>query len=251
MSSSFNPSTEVLPTNTTKAVDGSSNSGTITCASVQHNQDNLLYQGIGQVNAGDGKFKKMIGWKTLVEDEEKSLALLIILNENKAHVSDQKKHYDELTCVTFRGQLNSDGKHDGNALFWNYQEWKEKYSNRKMKTLCNRVIDYFADDSKTCQVNELRGLAKKLKEERNTALVERTKRNESKKRLEREAKAGMESIEHALGFRSEGRGVDLNICSTNFSDDELSGIFDGLGELGRATGSHGKLCLYYRHKLKQ
>ena len=73
MSSSFNPSTEVLPTNTTKAVDGSSNSGTITCASVQHNQDNLPYQGIGQVNAGDGKFKKMIRWKTLVEDEEKLL----------------------------------------------------------------------------------------------------------------------------------------------------------------------------------
>lgn len=91
MCSSFNPSTKVLPTNTTKDDDGSFNSGTITSASVQHNQNNLQFQGIGLVNAGDGKFKKPIGWKTLVEDEEKSLAFLIISNENKAHVSDRKK----------------------------------------------------------------------------------------------------------------------------------------------------------------
>lgn len=96
--------------------------------------------------------------------------------------------------------MNSDGKHDGKALFWNHQEWKEKYSNRKMKTLCNGVMDYFADGSKMCQVNALCGLAKKQKGEQNAALVERTKRNESKKLLEREAKAGKESIEHALGF---------------------------------------------------
>ena len=113
------------------------------------------------------------------------------------------------------------------------------------------MIDYFADDSKMCQVNELHGLAKKLKREQNATLVERTKQNESKQRLESEAKAGKESIEHALGFRSEGQGVDLNLCSSNFSDDEVFGIFHGLGEFGKATGSHGKLYLYYQHKLKQ
>ncbi len=117
---------------------------------------------------------------------------------------------------------------------------ERKNSNRKMKTLCNGVIDYFADDSKTCQVNELRGLAKQLKRERNAALVEKVKRNEMKKQLESESKAGKESIEHSLGFRSDGRGVALDFCSSNLSDDEVSGILDGLGELNKATGSHGK-----------
>jgi hypothetical protein len=31
-----------------------------------------------------------------------------------------------------------------------------------MKSLCNGVIDYFADDSKMCEVKELCGLAKKV-----------------------------------------------------------------------------------------
>ena len=88
MSSSFNPITEALHTNTTNNVDGNSQLGIITYASVQHNSDNLLGTGFGQSNDGNRKLKKMIGWKTFVEDEEKSLALLIILNENKAHVSD-------------------------------------------------------------------------------------------------------------------------------------------------------------------
>jgi len=54
-----------------------------------------------------------------------------------------------------------------------------------------------------------------------------------KKQLESEVKAGKESIEHSLGFRSHGRGGDLDFCSSNLSDDEVSGIFDGLGELGK------------------
>ena len=118
MSSSFNPITEALHTNATNNVDGNSHSGIITYASLQHNSDNSLGADFGRANDGNRKPKKMIGWKTLVEDEEKSLALLIILNENKAHVSDQKKHYDDLICVTFHGHLNSNGKRDGNALFW-------------------------------------------------------------------------------------------------------------------------------------
>ena len=73
----------------------------------------------------------------MVEDEEKSFALLMILNVNKAHITDQKKDYDNLIRITFEVQLNSNGKHDGNALFGEYQEWTFKYSNRKMKSLCN------------------------------------------------------------------------------------------------------------------
>ena len=91
MSLSFNPITEAVHTNTSNNVDGNPHSGTITSASIQHNRGNLVCTDFGQVNDGDRKLKKMVGWKTLVEDEEKSLALLIILNENRAHVSDQKK----------------------------------------------------------------------------------------------------------------------------------------------------------------
>lgn len=59
----------------------------------------------------------VVGWCSLVEDDEKSCAPLMILYENKAHVSDHEKHYDELIHVTFDGQLKSNGDHDGNALF--------------------------------------------------------------------------------------------------------------------------------------
>ena len=72
--------------------------------------------------------------ETLV-DEEKSHVPIMILNENNVHVSGQKRHYDELICVTFDGQLNSNGVHDGNALFNGFQECKDKYSDRKMKSL--------------------------------------------------------------------------------------------------------------------
>ena len=81
----------------------------------------------------------------------------------------------------FYEQLNSDGQHDGNALFHQYQEWTVNYSKRKMMYLCNGVIDFFADDSNICEIKELRGLAKKLKEEPNAALVERTTRLVNKK----------------------------------------------------------------------
>ncbi len=110
MSFSLNPITQAVHTNTNNNVDGNSHSGTITCASMQHNRDNLLCTDFGQGNDDKRKLKKMVGWKTLVDNKEKSLALLIMLNENKAHESDQKIHYDELICVTFHGHLNSSGK---------------------------------------------------------------------------------------------------------------------------------------------
>ena len=68
--------------------------------------------------------------------------------------------------------MNSNGQRDENALFHQYQEWMVNCSNRKMKSLCNGVIDYFADDSTMCEIEELHGLAKKLKEAWNAALVE-------------------------------------------------------------------------------
>jgi hypothetical protein len=49
-----------------------------------------------------------------------------------------------------------------------------------------------------------------------------------------------EGIEHALGFRSDGKGEDFEFCLSNIPDDEHSGIFDGLGELGKAMASRGK-----------
>ena len=167
----------------------------------------------------------------------------------KPHTTDQKKDYDDLISVVFDGQLNNNGHHNGNALFHQYQEWTVSYSNRKMKSLCNGVIDYFADDSNICEIEELRGLAKKLKEERNAALAERTTRLENKKRVAREGKVEKEQIEQALGFRSRGKGANLGLCASNLSEDELSGIFDGLGELGNATASRSTFECLYCHKI--
>jgi hypothetical protein len=111
-----------------------------------------------------GKLKQMSGWRSLVDDEEMSFGLLMILNEQKAHISDTKKEYDDLIKIVFEGQLNSNGIRDGNALFHGYQKWIGQYSNRKMKTLCNGVIDFFANDINMCELGELRGLATKLKD---------------------------------------------------------------------------------------
>ena len=124
----------------------------------------------------------------MVEDKEKSLALLMILNENITHVSGQKVYYDDLMHVTFDGQSNCNGKKDGNASFHYYQKWKDKYSNRMMKYVYNEVIDYVVDDSKICEVKELCSLPKELKREQIAALVERIAYNKKKKQLDREAK---------------------------------------------------------------
>ena len=105
------------------------------------------------------------------------------------------------------------------------------------------MIDYFADDSKMCEVKDLHCVTKKFKRDWNAASVEKTEWNENKKRLERETKAEKESIENALGLRSDGKGADLDFCLSNISDAKLSGIFNGLRELGKAAGSHGKFML--------
>ncbi len=38
-----------------------------------------------------GKLKQMLGWRTLVDDEEMSFGLLMILNKQEAHIADTKK----------------------------------------------------------------------------------------------------------------------------------------------------------------
>ena len=43
-----------------------------------------------------------------------------------------------------------------------------------------------------------------------------------------------------MGFRSEGKDADVELCPSNMSDDEMSGIFDGLGESCKPTSSHGE-----------
>ena len=100
-----------------------------------------------------------------------------------------------------------------------------------------------------CEIEELCGLAKKLKEEWNAALVERTTRHENKKRVAREGNVEKEQIEQALGFRSHGKGANLELCASNLSEDELSGIFDCLGEFGNATASRRKFKCLYCHKI--
>ena len=92
-------------------------------------------------------------------------------------------------------------------------------------------------------------MAKKLKEEQNAVLVERTTRYENKKRLVREGKVEKEQIEQALGFRSDGKGANLGLCASNLLEDELFGIFDDLGELSNATASSGKFECLYCHKI--
>jgi len=42
------------------------------------------------INAA-GKLKQMLGWRTLVDDEEMSFGLLMIHNKQKAHIADTKK----------------------------------------------------------------------------------------------------------------------------------------------------------------
>lgn len=116
-----------------------------------------------------GKLKQMLGWRTLVDDEEMSFGLLMILHKQKSHIADTKKEYDDLIKIVFEGQLNSNGVRNGNALFHQYQKWIGQNPNRKMKTLCNGVIDLYANDNNMCHLEELRGLAKKLKDERDTA----------------------------------------------------------------------------------
>ena len=61
----------------------------------------------------------------------------------------------------------------------------------------------------------------KLEGERDGGLLEKTEQNENEKRLDRETKAQNEDIEHALGFRPEGKGAMVGFCPSNMSDDEI------------------------------
>ena len=67
------------------------------------------------------------------------------------------------------------------------------------------MIDYFADDSKMCQVNELHGLAKKLKGKQNAALVERTNKKNTRSDLKERQKLERNqlSVHSALDQRVE------------------------------------------------
>ena len=180
-----------------------------------------------------GKLKQMLGWRTLVDDEEMSFGLLMILHEQKAHIADTKKEYDDLIKIVFEGQLNSNGVRDGNALFNQYQKWIGQYPNRKMKTLCNGVIDFNANDNNMCHLEELRGLAKKLKDERDTAANERAEHLLQKKQSEQAARERKETVESQFGFRSAGKGIILG----SETADKAPEILDGLAALGKPTGS--------------
>jgi hypothetical protein len=182
-----------------------------------------------------GKLKQMLGWRTLVDDEEMSFGLLMILNEQKAHIADTKKEYDDLIKIVFEGQLNSNGVRDGNALFHEYQKWIGQYPNRKMKTLCNGVIDFFANDINMCQLEELRGLAKKLKEEQDTAAEAKAEHLLHKKQSKQAARERKERVECQLGFsfRSAGKGIILG----SETADEAPEFLDRLAALGKPTGS--------------
>lgn len=49
-----------------------------------------------------GKLKQMLGWKTLVDNYEMSFGLLMILNEQRAHIATTKKEYDDLMKILLR-----------------------------------------------------------------------------------------------------------------------------------------------------
>lgn len=130
-----------------------------------------------------GKLKQMLGWKTLVDNYEMSFGLLMILNEQRAHIATTKKEYDDLMKIVFEGQLNSNGVCVRNALFQQHQKWIGQYANRKLKTLCNRVINFFANNINMCELYELCGLAKKSKEEQDTVAKERAEHHLQKSKL--------------------------------------------------------------------
>jgi hypothetical protein len=98
---------------------------------------------------------------------------------------------------------------ESNAFFHQYQKWIGQYPNRKMKTLCNGVIDFFANDINMCQLEELCGLAKKLKEERDTAAEARAEHLLHKKQAEQVARERKKRVECQLGFRSAGKEIIL------------------------------------------
>jgi hypothetical protein len=65
--------------------------------------------------------------------------------------------------------------------------------------------------------------------------------------LDRKTKADQEDIEHALDFRSEGKGADVRLFPSNMSDDEISDIFDGSGMLVRLPVVVVSSSLYLHH----
>ena len=108
-----------------------------------------------------------------------------------------------------------------------------------MKTLCNGVIDFFANDINVCQLEELRGLAKKLKEEPDTAAEARAEHLLHKKQAEQAARERKERVECQLGFKSAGRGIILGseMTDSSFTIDKAPEILDGLAALGKPMGS--------------
>ena len=111
--------------------------------------------------------------------------------------------------------------------------WKGQYPNRKMKSLCNEVIDHFAGENVVCATEGLSGLARKLKFERDFAEANKAAAITKQKADKAAIRARNEQIELCGGYRSEGRGVELNkIDITGLDDDDISVVFDGLGKLG-------------------
>ena len=83
-----NPSDEMAPYNGSKT-----RNPTITDPVVpllESDQDFLNCTLPTSINAA-GKLKQMLGWRTLVDDKEMSFGLLMILNEQKAHIADTKR----------------------------------------------------------------------------------------------------------------------------------------------------------------
>jgi hypothetical protein len=108
-----------------------------------------------------------------------------------------------------------------------------------LKTLCNGVIDYFANDINTCELDELHGLAKNLQEERDAAAKERAAHQLNKKQAEDAVRVRKERVEYQMGFRSAGKGITLDseLNDSSFVLNKAPEILDGLAALGKPTGS--------------
>ena len=136
-----------------------------------------------------------------------------------------------MLCISYlQVSLNLNGVRDGNALFKQHQKRIGQYPNRKLKTLCNGVIDFFANDINMCELDELRGLAKKLKEEQDTAAKERAEHHLHKKQAEDVVRVQNDIVEYQLGFRSAGTGITLasELNESSFVLNKAPEILDGL-----------------------
>eukprot|EP00804_Cyclotella_cryptica_P018690 CCRYP_007190-RA/>CCRYP_007190-RA protein AED:0.02 eAED:0.02 QI:610/1/1/1/1/1/2/51/274 len=84
-----------------------------------------------------------------------------------------------------------------------------------------------------CELGELRGLAKKLKDERDTSAEAKADHLLHKKQSIQAARERKERVESQLGFRSAGKGITLSSEMAGESPENL----DGLAALGKPTGS--------------